>query len=81
MLCAGRLWDAAKNAQALAAVAPLLAWPVCIAGEVMAPDGGRAEIAGANLHLLGSLSPARSLPPGMRAPPSMPCRRATSPSA
>jgi glycosyltransferase involved in cell wall biosynthesis len=57
VLCAGRLWDAAKNAQALAAVAPLLDWPVCIAGEVVSPDGSRAQIAGRNLHLLGTLSP------------------------
>ena len=60
VLCAGRLWDAAKNAQALAAVAPLLDWPVCIAGEAISPDGSRAEIAGANLRLLGTL-PAQEL--------------------
>lgn len=57
VLCAGRLWDAAKNAQALATVAPLLDWPVCIAGERMSPDGSRAEFAGANLYPLGSLTP------------------------
>ena len=57
VLCAGRLWDAAKNAQALAAVAPLLDWPVCIAGEVVSPDGSRADIAATNLHVLGTLSP------------------------
>jgi glycosyltransferase involved in cell wall biosynthesis len=57
VLCAGRLWDAAKNAQALAAVAPLLDWPVCIAGECVSPDGSRASVAGKNLRLLGCLEP------------------------
>lgn len=57
VLCAGRLWDAAKNAQALAAVAPLLEWPVCIAGEAVSPDGSRARIVGGNLSLLGTLAP------------------------
>ena len=57
VLCAGRLWDAAKNAQALAAAAPLLAWPVCIAGEATSPDGAQAQIAGTNLRLLGLLAP------------------------
>jgi glycogen(starch) synthase len=56
VLCAGRLWDAAKNAQALAAVAPLLEWPVCIAGEAVSPDGARARIGGENLRVLGALS-------------------------
>lgn len=61
VFCAGRLWDAAKNAQALAVVAPLVEWPVCIAGETVSPDGSPAEIAGlagSNLHLLGTLAPA-----------------------
>jgi glycogen synthase len=57
VFCAGRLWDAAKNAQALATVAPLLDWPVCIAGERVSPDGSRAEVAGANVYMLGALSP------------------------
>lgn len=57
VLCAGRLWDAAKNIQALAAVAPRLDWPVCIAGESVSPDGSRARLTGANLRLLGSLAP------------------------
>lgn len=57
VLCAGRLWDAAKNARALAVVAPLVDWPVCIAGETVSPDGSRAEIGGMNLHLLGALTP------------------------
>jgi len=57
VLSAGRLWDAAKNAQALAAVAPLVEWPVCIAGECSSPDGSCAGLASANLRLLGRLSP------------------------
>lgn len=57
VLCAGRLWDAAKNVQALAAVTPLLDWPVCIAGETVSPDGSRAQLTGGNLRLLGSLGP------------------------
>lgn len=57
VLCAGRLWDVAKNAQALATVAPLLDWPVCIAGEAVSPDGARADVAATNLHVLGALAP------------------------
>jgi glycogen synthase len=38
ILAAGRLWDEAKNAAALARVAPELPWPVLMAGE--APPGG-----------------------------------------
>lgn len=57
VLCAGRLWDAAKNARALALVAPLVGWPVCIAGETVPPEGSRTEIDGLNLHLLGPLAP------------------------
>lgn len=57
VLCAGRLWDAAKNVQALARVAPLLAWPVCVAGEATSPDGARSQIAATHLRLLGPLAP------------------------
>jgi glycogen(starch) synthase len=56
VLSAGRLWDAAKNVQALAAVAPLLDWPVYIAGEAVSPDGSRLPVGG-SLRLLGALSP------------------------
>lgn len=41
IFAAGRLWDAAKNIRALAAVAPRLPWPVFVAGEVQHPEGGR----------------------------------------
>ncbi len=37
VLGAGRLWDEAKNAAALARVAPRLPWPVFIAGETSEP--------------------------------------------
>lgn len=53
ILAAGRLWDRGKNLAALAAVAPQLAWPVCVAGEDRHPDGGRAELRG--VRLLGRL--------------------------
>jgi glycosyltransferase involved in cell wall biosynthesis len=33
VVTAGRLWDEAKNVQALVAVAPRLPWPVAVAGE------------------------------------------------
>lgn len=55
VLSAGRLWDLAKNAHALAAVAPRLDWPVIIAGEAVSPDGEKAEISGRNLRCLGPL--------------------------
>lgn len=55
VLAAGRLWDEAKNLAALAAVAPRLPWPVCVAGEAQHPDGGAAEVGGA--RPLGRLTP------------------------
>jgi glycogen synthase len=36
---AGRTWDEAKNIEALCAVAPLLSWPVAVAGESRDPRG------------------------------------------
>jgi glycogen synthase len=56
VLAAGRLWDAAKNLSALDAVAPLLAWPVEIAGDVEHPDGGVQNCP--NVRVLGRLDPA-----------------------
>jgi glycogen(starch) synthase len=38
ILCAGRLWDTAKNAALLDAVASDLPWPVLLAGEEEHPD-------------------------------------------
>jgi len=37
VLCAGRLWDEAKNLSSLQHVAPHLPWPVCVAGEQHPP--------------------------------------------
>ena len=57
ILAAGRMWDPAKNFGALAAVAPQLAWPVCIAGEPRHPDG--SELVLPNVRVLGQLSSAQ----------------------
>jgi glycosyltransferase involved in cell wall biosynthesis len=51
---AGRLWDEAKNLEALEAVAPRLPWPVFVAGENLHPDGGEARPH--HTRRLGSLS-------------------------
>jgi glycogen synthase len=51
---AGRLWDEAKNLEALEKAAPHLPWPVFVAGESQHPDGG--EIRPHNTRLLGRLS-------------------------
>lgn len=51
---AGRLWDEAKNLEALETVAPRLPWPVFVAGESQHPDGG--EIRPHNTRLLGRLT-------------------------
>ena len=53
---AGRLWDEAKNLSRLAAVAPAVPWPVCIAGQDRAPDGSHATFL--NVRQLGVLRPA-----------------------
>ena len=54
ILSAGRLWDEAKNASALAAVGPRLSWPVYVAGNNEAPHGRGADVTGC--ELLGPLS-------------------------
>lgn len=51
---AGRLWDEAKNLEALENVAPRLPWPIFVAGDNHHPDGG--EIRPHNTRLLGRLS-------------------------
>ncbi len=53
VLAAGRFWDAAKNLTALEQVAPLLQWPVHVAGAYKQPDGGTVVPAG--VHCLGEL--------------------------
>jgi glycogen synthase len=50
---AGRIWDEAKNAAAVAAVSRSLAWPVCLAGDLRRPDGGEADFPG--VRYLGRL--------------------------
>lgn len=57
VLSAGRLWDEAKNVAALVEVAPGLPWPVRVAGEPRAPDGGRAALD--KLEPLGRLDPGQ----------------------
>jgi glycosyltransferase involved in cell wall biosynthesis len=56
VLCAGRLWDEAKNVQALARIAADVPWPVYIAGEDASPDGRTVKLNGA--MALGRLEPS-----------------------
>jgi glycogen synthase len=56
ILCAGRLWDEAKNVACLAGIAPRLSWPVHVAGTLRSPDGESASLPG--IHLLGNLEQA-----------------------
>jgi glycogen(starch) synthase len=56
VLAAGRVWDRAKNIEALAAVAPQLPLPVCVAGATAGPGGENTQFSG--LHILGPLDPA-----------------------
>jgi glycogen(starch) synthase len=55
IFAAGRLWDEAKNLEALERVAPGLPWDIFVAGENIHPDGG--EIRPHHTRLLGRLSP------------------------
>lgn len=57
ILCAGRLWDEAKNIPALDAAAAGLPWPVCVAGMAERPDGLPSRTV-ASMRLLGPLSDA-----------------------
>jgi glycosyltransferase involved in cell wall biosynthesis len=57
VLCAGRLWDPAKNIGALQAAAHAVPWPIRAAGEASAPEGG-ANVELTALSLLGTLSRA-----------------------
>jgi glycosyltransferase involved in cell wall biosynthesis len=51
----GRLWDEAKNVEALDRVAPNLSWPVYVAGDDQHPEGDRLILRHA--QGLGRLSP------------------------
>ena len=57
VLIATRLWDEAKNAQALDRAAAGLGWPVYAAGETISPDGKASRLD--NLELLGQLERRR----------------------
>jgi glycosyltransferase involved in cell wall biosynthesis len=54
ILTAGRLWDEAKNVQALCAIASRLPWPLYLAGEVSNSNGRTTQWPGC--RLLGQLS-------------------------
>lgn len=54
ILTAGRLWDQAKNVQALASIVHLVKWPIHVAGSRHHPGGSVCEPAG--LKLLGHLT-------------------------
>jgi glycosyltransferase involved in cell wall biosynthesis len=54
VLSAGRLWDEAKNIAALERVAPLLSWPIYVAGEDV--HQGRGVTGSRGLRSLGRLS-------------------------
>ncbi|MGI8508075.1 MAG: glycosyltransferase family 4 protein [Gemmatimonadaceae bacterium] len=43
VLSAGRVWDEAKNVAALDQAAPMLDWPVCIAGDAQPPGDPLAD--------------------------------------
>lgn len=53
VFAAGRVWDEAKGLATLAACAPDLSWPVCIAGSTSA--GGIATEPLPDVHMLGEL--------------------------
>ena len=55
VLAVGRLWDEAKNVQALDRAAADMRWPVYVAGADQHPDGGQRLFA--HLHPLGRLAP------------------------
>lgn len=53
VLSVGRLWDEAKNVAQLAALAPTLAWPVRLAGDLQPPAGTPELPRPENVELLG----------------------------
>jgi glycogen synthase len=56
ILAVGRLWDEAKNVAMVDKVAPLLDWPVYIAGEDRHPAGGQVRYRA--IRALGRLGPS-----------------------
>ncbi len=63
ILCAGRLWDAAKNVALLDGIAAGLPWPVLLAGEEEHPD----------LAQRGSPGPRHARPLGHLSPDALAC--------
>jgi glycosyltransferase involved in cell wall biosynthesis len=57
VLSVGRLWDEAKNAAALVAIAPRLPAPVRLAGDARSPDGRERPLP--NVERLGVRTPAQ----------------------
>jgi glycogen synthase len=55
VFAAGRLWDEAKNLDALETAAPRISWPVFVAGDNQHPDGG-GELRAHHTRHLGRLS-------------------------
>jgi glycogen synthase len=55
VLTAGRVWDEGKNVSALERVAPMLDWPVYVAGEIAMPGVGAVE--SSTCRALGALPP------------------------
>jgi glycosyltransferase involved in cell wall biosynthesis len=60
VLMAGRIWDEAKNLQALIEASPGMPWPVYVAGEQKHPDQGWANLG--PVHALGRM-PSNALAP------------------
>lgn len=58
VLAVGRLWDQAKNIEALGEVAPHLPWPVQVAGSDVRPGGDAGATPLPSLERLGVLSPS-----------------------
>jgi glycogen(starch) synthase len=55
VFAAGRLWDEAKNVLALDQIATGVPWPVIVAGDTRAPDGGCVSTSA--VGTLGNLAP------------------------
>lgn len=73
ILSAGRLWDDAKNIRLLTDTAPMLPWPVVVAGDTRHPDGGETVVHGA--RALGRLDqPAMARAYGVSAIYALPAR-------
>src|SRR5215217_8144917 len=54
VLSCGRVWDDAKNLQALDQIAPRVQWPIAVAGDCRHPLGSTASLN--NVQCLGKLA-------------------------